>query len=533
MASERADLVTEILRNEWGFDGMVMSDWYGGQYAFGQMLAGNDLLMPGKRQQRDEIKAAVLNGHLPMDIIDRNVKHILECVVKTPRFKGYVADNNPDLAAHAGVAQSASDEGMVLLKNSKNTLPFNGKDKKIAVFGCTSYDFIAGGTGSGDVHHAYVVNLIDGLKKAGFDIDNEVSDKYTAYIPVEKEKLPRPTGKLASFMPRQLVPEMPLDGIDVKKAAKTNDIAIITIGKTSGEFYDRRLSDNYNLTPMEQELISTVCRDFHKAGKRVVVILNNCGVIETSSWIDKPDAVLLAWLPGQEGGNSVADILVGNVNPSGRLPMTWAIRYEDDPTFEDFPLVDSLTQEEIERPIIGHASGRYEGDKKNYDITTYNEGIEVGYRYFNTKDVPVAFPFGYGLSYTEFGYDNLKVDKDDDGNITISVKVTNKGKRAGKEVVQVYVTAPGKDMPKPRRELKAFAKTTELGKGESETVSITIPYTELASFNEDGSCWQVEEGDYIVSIARNVNDSKPLTATVHQNGAVTEKTAQCLLPIQK
>lgn len=159
------------------------------------MEAGNDLLMPGKLSQREEIKKAVLNGRLSMEIIDRNVKHILEYILKTPRYKGYVADNNPDLKAHALVTRNAALEGMVLLKNLKSTLPIKQNVKNVAVFGRTSYDFIAGGTGSGDVNHAYVVSLIDGLKNAGFNIDNSLKSTYEAYIPEATAKMPKSTSQ--------------------------------------------------------------------------------------------------------------------------------------------------------------------------------------------------------------------------------------------------------------------------------------------------------------------------------------------------
>ena len=484
MTSERCDLVTEILRHEWGFKGMVMTDWFGGQSATAQMEAGNDLLMPGKLSQREEIKKAVLNGRLSMEIIDRNVKHILEYILKTPRYKGYVADNNPELMAHALVTRNAALEGMVLLKNLKNTLHIKGNVKNVAVFGRTSYDFIAGGTGSGDVNHAYVVSLIDGLKNAGFNIDNSLKSTYEAYIPEATARMPKSTSQFAAFLPKHLIPEMDLAKVNMQSVAKNNDVAIITIGKTSSEFADRYISDNFNLTATEKKMINDVCTSFHKAGKKVVVILNVCGVVETKSWIDAPDAVITAWLPGQEGGNSVSDILVGKESPSGRLPMTWPV--------------------------------------------SYNDGVYVGYRYYTTKSVPVSYPFGYGLSYTTFKYGKPSVTTDAKGDITVKVEVKNAGKTAGKEVVQTYVSAPGKDMDKPARELKAFAKTRKLNPGESQTVSMTIPYESLASFNEAASQWQVEGGQYTVMVAKNAADMKPLTSTVNIEGKVTETVRPCL-----
>lgn len=533
MSSERADLVTDILRHEWGFKGMVMSDWYGGQYATAQMEAGNDLLMPGKASQRAEIEKAVINGHLPMEIIDRNVRHVLECVMMSPRFKGYVAANDPDLAGHSAVVHSAATEGMVLMKNNGGTLPLSNEIKNVAVFGRTSYDFIAGGTGSGDVNHAYVVSLTEGLRNAGFKIDKTIQKAYEEYIPKAKAALPVEEGTLAMYMPKRLIAEMKLSQTVVAKAAKNNDVAIVTIGKTSGEFKDRMIADNYGMTPEELEMIDVVCTEFHKAGKKVVVILNVCGPIETYNWTDKPDAILNVWLPGQEGGNAVADVLSGKENPSGRLPMTWAWKYADVNTKEDFPLPDEISDELIESALTGFADKRTTGTMRNFDYTEYKEGVYVGYRYYTTKGVDVAYPFGYGLSYTTFSYGRPQVGVGSDGGITVSVKVTNSGSAAGKEVVQVYVAAPGKDMDKPSRELKGFAKTRKLAPGESETVEITIPYERLASFNEDESQWQVEEGEYHVLVARDAADAAPLTASVALKGGVTERVRTCLLPEMK
>lgn len=531
--SERADLLTEILRHEWGFNGMVMTDWYGGQHATMQMEAGNDLLMPGKLSQREELRKAILNGNLSMEIIDRNIKNILEYIIKTPHFNGYVADNNPDLKAHAQVTRNAAIEGMVLLKNNRNALPFTKNIKNLAAFGFTSYDFIAGGTGSGDVNHAYVVSLIDGLKNGGFSIDESIKKSYEEYIPEAKAKMPKPTGQFAAFLPKKLIPEMELSDVDILNAAKNDDAAVITIGKTSGEFGDRSIKTNFNLTDAEKKMVSDVTRIFHKEGKKVVVILNVCGVIETQSWISQPDAVLISWLPGQEGGNSVADIISGKESPSGRLPMTWPLSYNDVPSKNDFPDPDEISDDELMNSLKGFAELRTEGSRKNFDITTYNDGIYVGYRYYTTKNIPVSFPFGYGMSYTSFEYGKPNVEKDANGNIKVSVNVRNNGKMEGKEVVQVYVSAPGKDMDKPARELKGFAKTKRLAVGESETVTINIPFESLASFNDQSNCWQVESGVYKVMVAKNAADLKPLTTTVYEEGKITENVRPCLVTEQK
>lgn len=533
MSSERADLVTEILRHEWGFNGMVMTDWFGGQFAEAQMQAGNDLLMPGKKSQREELKKAIVNGHMSLEIIDRNIRHILEFIMKTPTFKGIEADNNPDLKAHATVTRNAATEGMVLLKNDGNVLPLEGSTKKVAVFGRTAYDFIAGGTGSGDVNHAYVISLTEGLKNAGLKIDKTVQKAYEKYIPAAKAAQKSDTELIGQFMPKKLIDEMQIADDMLAKAAKDNDMAIITIGKTSGEFLDRKVSSNFNLTMAEQSMINGVCDEFHKAGKKVVVILNVCGPVETASWTSKPDAILNVWLPGQEGGNSVADVLTGKECPSGRLPMTWPLTYNDVNNKADFPMPDEISNETISKTLEGFTDKRTNGSTRNFDYTEYNEGVYVGYRYYTTKNVKVAYPFGYGLSYTTFEKSVPEAKVNADGDITVKVSVKNAGKTAGKEVVEVYVSAPGKDMDKPARELRGFAKTRKLAPGEAQTVEITIPYESLASFNEKDSRWQVEGGEYKVMVADNAADAAPLTATVTEKAGITETVRPCLLPEMK
>lgn len=533
MSSERADLVTEILRHEWGFNGMVMTDWFGGQFAEAQMQAGNDLLMPGKKSQREELKKAIVNGHMSLEIIDRNIRHILEFIMKTPTFKGIEADNNPDLKAHATVTRNAATEGMVLLKNDGNVLPLEGSTKKVAVFGRTAYDFIAGGTGSGDVNHAYVISLTEGLKNAGLKIDKTVQKAYEKYIPAAKAAQKSDTELIGQFMPKKLIDEMQIADDMLAKAAKDNDMAIITIGKTSGEFLDRKVSSNFNLTMAEQSMINGVCDEFHKAGKKVVVILNVCGPVETASWTSKPDAILNVWLPGQEGGNSVADVLTGKECPSGRLPMTWPLTYNDVNNKADFPMPDEISNETISKTLEGFTDKRTNGSTRNFDYTEYNEGVYVGYRYYTTKNVKVAYPFGYGLSYTTFEKSVPEAKVNADGDITVKVSVKNAGKTAGNEVVEVYVSAPGKDMDKPARELRGFAKTRKLAPGEAQTVEITIPYESLASFNEKDSRWQVEGGEYKVMVADNAADAAPLTATVTEKAGITETVRPCLLPEMK
>ena len=501
--SEEKDLVETVLREDRGYKGVVMTDWYGGKDAVAQMKAGNDMLQPGRPSQYHEIIDGVNNGSLDVADLDRNVKRILEFVVRTPRFKGYNFSNKPQLEAHAAVTRQCAAEGMVLLENKNNTLPLSQDIKKMALYGITSYDFIAGGTGSGNVNRAYTVSLVDGLNNAGIQVDENVKAEYVAYQKkVEEEKAAKGEGDfLSSFLPQPLPAEIVPTAASLAAAVKENDAAIITLGRISGEFLDRTV-DNFNLSKEEQALIAQVSKAFKAAGKKVIVVLNIGGVIETASWKNTPDAVLLAWQAGQEGGNSVADVLTGKQSPSGKLTMTWPLSFNDHKSSENFPRAEQF-QLDLST-FMGKESEKQE-PRETYDWTNYEEGIYVGYRWFDTQKLQVSYPFGYGLSYTTFEYSNAQV-ANDGKNITVTVDVKNNGKVAGKEVVEVYATAPQGALDKPAQELKAYAKTKALAAGESQTVTLTIPVADLASFSEAESAWVVDGGSYNLHIGASSRD---------------------------
>ncbi len=495
--SERTDLQTTLLRGEWGYDGMVMTDWFGGKDAPQQMRAGNDMLQPGRPEQYDAIVAAVKSGALDESILNRNVARILEMIKKTPRFNGYQFSNKPDLKAHAAVTRRSAVDGMVLLKNDNNALPMKGV-KKVAVYGNTSYDFIAGGFGSGDVNRAYTVSLLEGLKNAGFTPDATLQKEYTAYLDSIKEAEKGKNGG-NMFIPMALPDEMTLASADLDRQAANADIALITLGRKSGEFLDRQSSDFY-LTENARKLIDEVSAAFHAKGKKVVVILNIGGPIETASWKNTPDAILCAWQGGQEGGNSVADVLTGKAYPSGKLTMTWPIRYEDHASSKNFP-IDM-------KPSMNFMNNipRNEVLVKYFDYTPYEEDIYVGYRFFDSFGRDVSYPFGYGLSYTTFSYDQPNVSKDGD-NYIVNVRVRNTGSTKGREVVQLYVSAPDAAAAnKPTQELKTFAKTRELKPGESEVITLTVPAAELASFDEAQSAWVTAPGTYMFKVGASSRD---------------------------
>ena len=493
------DLLTTILRDEWGWDGIVMTDWGNKQGTVKSVKAGNDVMEPGNQVEMERILEGVKNGEISMEEIDRNVRNMLEYIVKTPRFKGYEFSNKPDTEEHANLVRKAGAEGMVLLKNN-GVLPLKG-DEKVGLWGVTSYDFIAGGTGSGNVNKAYIRNVQEGLEGNGVTVDPAPGSWYKKYIAYTEETMSNNTSGMMWGKP--VLPEAELSKSFVTKVEATTDVAVLTIGRNAGEGGDRKDGQgDFRLTAVEVANLQNICDAYHKAGKKVVVVLNIGGVIETASWKHMPDAILLAWQPGMEGGASVADVLLGKVNPSGKLATTFPLNYLDNPSSHNFPYDYSATATSASAFRRGPV-----GPRKNVDYTAYEEGIYVGYRYFTTAGVEVSYPFGYGLSYTTFAYSKPVVKATADG-FTATVTVTNTGKVAGKEAVQLYVTAPAGGLDKPALELKAFAKTKELAPGESQTLTMNVCNYDLASFNEANSAWEAAAGTYQIHFAASVADIK-------------------------
>ena len=413
-----------------------------------------------------------------------------------------------------------------MLKNN-GALPWkDGAIKTVALFGENSYDFLSGGTGSGCVHPPYVVDMLEGLKNAGIKSSPTLTNIYRKYIEYAKVKFQAERHPAKWFqtemMGQQKYPEIGISPIAIDKEVASADAAIITIGRQAGEGIDRDIATEFNLVPEEQALIKDVCNAFHQAGKPVVVIINSGSVIETASWSGYPDAILCAWQPGMEGGNSIADLLTGKVNPSGKLTMTWPIAATDHPSTKGYPGTMDFYTYEVTRGYTGQVAG--------YDYTNHDEDIYVGYRFFDTFNREVAYPFGYGLSYTTFEM-SKPVVKVKGNLVTVSITVKNTGAVSGKEVAQVYVQAPKGKLEKPAQELKAFAKTRELKPGESQTLTMTIPVRDLASFDEADSQWLTEAGVYTFHIGASSRDIK---ATAQLKLAeYTEKTTNALAPKQK
>jgi beta-glucosidase len=517
--SESYDLLTNILRRDWGFKGFVMTDWFGGKDAVAQMKAGNNMLMPGSKDQIAKIIEAVKNGQLSESVLDDNIAGILNIMLLTPSFKGDSYSNHPDLVKNAQVSRVAAAESMVLLKNNDNTLPLSSS-KTVALFGNHAFDLIAGGTGSGDVTKAYKISLNEGLTKAGFKLDKDAEQAYMAYLNDYNTKHPKKAVIQELMNPTPLAPEYAWDKNSIAQKAASSDIAVICIGRNAGEGNDRKVADDYELTSLEKDMISNVSDAFHTLHKKVVVVLNIAGVINVVPWRDQVDAILLAWQPGQEGGNAITDIIRGKYNPSGKLASSFPVSYNDVPSAKNFP-----GKEFPEKATNGMFGKSIPAE------VTYEEGIYVGYRYYNTFNVRTAYEFGYGLSYTKFSYGPVKLSSPTfNSRITATVTVTNTGNVAGKEVVELYLSAPRGKLDKPAEELKGFAKTALLQPGKSETISITLSPEDLASFDSNSSSWVAASGKYTIKIGASSSDLKGTASFNLPKDVIVSKVHKALAP---
>ena len=516
--SESKKLLTNILREEWQFEGLVMSDWFGGNDAVAMVNAGNDLLEPGTKIQWDALKKGVENGTLSDTKIDVSVSRILRLILGSSKMNNYKYDENPDLEKHTEITRNTANEGIILLKNN-NVLPVQ-QISKVALFGITSYDLISGGYGSGDVNEAYSVSLEEGLENARikinstrgdqiksnqiasevyqiipeFTIDKKAKSLYESHKSFNAESFIKPEGINAIFDPYN-PPEISYTKEQINSISKNTDIGIITIGRNSGEGRDRVSIDDFELKTIERETIKNVSSAYHSQNKKVIVVLNIGGVIETASWKNEVDGIILAWQGGQEGGNSLADIISGKVNPSGKLPMTFPIKVSDHASHKNFPLQGSP----MNMLNFFKSKGKFKSEIKNVDYTIYQEDIYVGYRHFDKAEMDVSFPFGYGLSYTNFEFSNIKITNNVN-RIDINLDVQNIGQTDGKEVVQVYISKIASNVDRPINELKTFKKTSLLTSNAIENIALNINYDDLRYWDEDLNEWKLEEGEYVINI---------------------------------
>lgn len=526
--AERFDLITGILKNEWGFKGFVMTDWFGGKDPVAMMKSGNNLIMPGSPQQSKLIIEAVNNGQISEKVLDENVSGILNIILQSPSFKGYQYSDRPDLYKDAQLARKAATEGMVLLKNVGQALPFDKSVHVISLFGNNGYDLIPGGQGGGAVNIAYKVSLAEGLARSGYTMERNLANAYNSYLAAEGLKRPKKYFIQEFTSPTPPIPQMIVDMALIKKTAAISDLAIICISRNAGEGADRKLPGDYYLTEDEKKQINEVTTIFHALNKKVIVVLNIGGVIDVMEWRDGVDAILLAWQPGMEGGNAMADILCGKVNPSGKLASTFPSSYSDVPSAKSFPGKELPAEEGSTRvtSVMGLKAVPAE--------VTYEEGIYVGYRYYSTFNIKPAYEFGFGLSYTTFIYSDLKISTTSfSDKLTASITVTNTGHVEGKEVAQLYISAPVKKLDKPAIELKAFAKTGLLKPGESQTLSFTITAADLASFDTRSSSWMAEAGTYSLKIGSSSLRMEQTAAFKVDKDIVVEKVQQALTPVIK
>ncbi len=419
----------------------------------------------------------------------------------------------PEEQARVAMARRVAQEGMVLVENN-GVLPLS-KGRKAALIGVSQLEFLHAGSGSGAAAADYVVQLPEALTAAGLELDQELLEIYADYGRSN-------TGpKEPMHARRNTMPELLLTPAQIQTAAAKSDLAVVCFSRLAGEGRDRTLTGgDYYLSETEQAVLAGVRAAF----SQVVVLLNISSVMDME-WVDlyTPDAVLITWLPGMEGANAAADLLVGNATPSGKLADTFAKDYWDIPSSHNFgSRADGFELYTGDENQVFYWGGRGNDEpvpvgetvvqpKNHRRYVEYQEGLYVGYRYFETFDVPVRYPFGYGLSYTTFEKtpSALRVEH---GTALFSVTVTNTGAYSGQEVVQIYVSAPDGKLERPSRELKAFAKTGVLAPGQQETLEFAVALSELAAYSEEQAAWVLEQGGYTFLLGGDVRQAVPFGA---------------------
>lgn len=482
------DLLTTYLRGECGFGGMIMSDWGSGGTVVEKVNAGNDVNMPGNAEDPALMIAAAQNGTLDLAMLDTACKNILSLVVKCPVFTKPEHDTKIDYSGHGALATEVAAQTMVLLQND-GTLPLSGQ-QTLAVFGNGAYATVYGGAGSGSVSGKDLTSIAEGLQKSQtFDV---YKYKYNPFKNAPAHS--------------SLDPSLDVEVTEsyAAECAEQTDIAVIVISRGSTEGEDRHEGmGDFLLNQTEKSMIERVSAAFHAKDKKVVVLLNTGSPIEMLSWQDQVDAILWTGYAGERTGTAVAEVLCGNVNPSAKTTITWPATYFSTPASPYFP---------------GNSSD-----------TVYYEDIYVGYRYYSTFGVDVAYPFGYGLSYTTFDYSDFSVQKQADGTLLATCRVTNTGKVTGREIVQIYVSKPESVLEQSAIELAGFAKTALLQPGESETVSIRITQDALESYDTQNSRYIISGGDYVFSLGASATDIKA-TATVQYDMTVLRDVTNIATP---
>jgi len=477
-------LLNKVLKGEWGFKGLVVSDWGGTHDTREAALNGLDIEM-GSGIDYDHFYFAqpyldaLKNGELPMSGLDEKVRRSLRVMFATHVFDPGRTNGSLNTIAHQMVARQVAEEGIVLLKNKSHLLPLDAaKIKSIAVIGENAVRLHCNSGGSSEVKALYEITPLEGiLHRAGNNVNITFSQGYEANevaqsIQDGEVKLTFPP-QPANLMERAVA------------AARAADVVIYVGGLHHGPGFDDEGPDRTDLKlPYGQnELISRIVA----ANPKTIVVLEG-SVVEMESWLGRVPAVLEAWYPGMEGGNALARVLFGDVNPSGKLPCTFPKKLADTPT----------------------ATFGVEAYPGTNGMVTYKEGMLVGYRWYDTKDIEPQFPFGYGLSYTTFKYSPLKLIPGTDTNgpvVTVEFDITNTGRVSGAEVAQLYVHQEKPGVPRPEKELKAFKKIF-LKPGETRTVSITLARTAFAYYSSKQKAWVSEAGSYMISAGSSSRDMR-------------------------
>lgn len=450
-AAENKWLLTDVLRNEWGFQGFVMSDWTSTYSTLGCVRSGLDLEMPrGACMKYETIKPLIETGVIREKDIDAKVENILSSIIAygfldRPQLDTTIKEDNP---YSREVAYKLSCESVVLLKNS-GALPLN-KGGKIALMGPRA-DIIPCGGGSGSVDPLYSISLYEGMNQLGEDF------------------------------PVDLIAE------DYKSKAKelqAADVVVVSVGfdkQTEKEDHDR----TFSLPDGQDEMIEFALAN----NDNVVVVIYAGGGVDMSRWQDKVSAIVMGWYPGQEGGLAIARMLAGEISPSGRLPISIEARPEDNPTYDNYYVEKPMTKR-------GHSTLN----------VTYGEGIFVGYRGYEKKGVSPLYPFGHGLTYTSFEYSDLMVSRNGDG-VDVTLTVTNTGNFDAAEVVQIYVGEDNPCVARPAKELKGYDKVF-IPKGESAVVTVRLPRSAFAFYDVDIHDWRINPGSFTIMVGASSQDIK-------------------------
>jgi len=443
--NENLHLMRDILRDEWGFQGVVVTDWGGSNDRVAGLIAGNELEMPTTGGETDqEIIQAIKTGKIKEDVLDEAVDRLLDLIFTTEEVYAKAYEQRIDIEEHHRVAQQAAEESIVLLKNEGGILPIK-QGVKVAVVGDFAKEARYQGAGSSIVNPTKLDHALDGMEEAGF-VMLGYEPGFERYGKQSKKKIEKACA-----------------------LAKQADVVLLYIGldeATEAEGLDR---SHAKLPQNQIDLLDAL----HRANPNIVAVLS-CGAVVDMPWIGQVKGLLHAYLSGQAGAKAILRILSGAANPSGKLAETYPIRYEDTPSYRYFP-----------------------GKEVSVE---YREGPFIGYRYYDTAGVDVRFPFGYGLSYTTFAYADLEVDRNG-----VSFTVTNTGTRAGMEAAQLYVGCRSDAIFRPKKELKGFAKVY-LEAGESKRVSIPFDDKTFRYFNVKTNRWEIEEADYAIMIGASIAD---------------------------